>query len=618
MRYLLLLALCLAVPAWGATTSTTFAAVGAGPTVSFPANSPPITGTYSITGTFVATLQWQYSTNGATWQTLNTYTTTQAATAFSQTGQYRWYCSDYTSGSPVGVIVQAPIIYQQQFNQNGTLVFQVDSSGVTSNAFMGSGGGGTGTFLDLIVTDTASNAITLGGGITGTPATGTNTAGGNLTVVAGTGTGSGAGGSFIVQTAPAGSTGTTPGTPATALTIDSTKLATFVGNVSAPVLVSTVTTGTAPLTVASTTNVANLNASSLGGATFSAPGAIGGVTPAAAAFTTVSATGQITSTLANGTAPLVVASSTNVANLNASSLGGATFAAPGAIGGGTPSTGAFTSVSSTGASPQMTLTGASGIGVQENVTAVGAAGATIALSAGSGNQCLLTYTFGGTQYMQFGGNTSTPLLFYDAKNSYQTYDYQQAAASVAIHTFRATTEATGIGNAGLCTTGGFTVAKRSLLGTIGSTFKGNVIAGVQDGTADTAGAVGEIIQGTNTSAYTNYTTTNTLQQVATVACTAGRWRLVATGTYYGNGATVAALNEAQFVISTVTASATGGVEGRSIGYVEEQITSSLHATTTITSDVNVSATTSYFLNSKAQFSVGNPQFVGSITAYRVR
>lgn len=57
---------------------------------------------------------------------------------------------------------------------------------------------------------------------------------------------------------------------------------------------------------------------------------------------------QIISTIATGTPPLVVASTTNVENLNASSLGGATFAAPGAIGGGTPSTGVFTTVTATG------------------------------------------------------------------------------------------------------------------------------------------------------------------------------------------------------------------------------------------------------------------------------
>ena len=64
--------------------------------------------------------------------------------------------------------------------------------------------------------------------------------------------------------------------------------------VSATQLTSTVAIGTAPLVVTSTTNVANLNASSLNGATFAAPGAIGGGTAAAANFTTVNATGNIT------------------------------------------------------------------------------------------------------------------------------------------------------------------------------------------------------------------------------------------------------------------------------------------------------------------------------------
>lgn len=87
-----------------------------------------------------------------------------------------------------------------------------------------------------------------------------------------------------------------------------------------------------------------INATTLGGATFAAPGPIGSTTPSTGAFSTLSATGQITSTLATGTAPFVVASTTNVANLNASSLGGATFAAPGAIGGTTPAAGTFTTL----------------------------------------------------------------------------------------------------------------------------------------------------------------------------------------------------------------------------------------------------------------------------------
>ena len=62
----------------------------------------------------------------------------------------------------------------------------------------------------------------------------------------------------------------------------------------------------------------------------------------------VSVTTQFTSSVATGTPPLVVASTTNVANLNASSLSGGTFATPGPIGGGTPDTGTFTSVTTPG------------------------------------------------------------------------------------------------------------------------------------------------------------------------------------------------------------------------------------------------------------------------------
>jgi hypothetical protein len=60
--------------------------------------------------------------------------------------------------------------------------------------------------------------------------------------------------------------------------------------VSATQFTSTIATGTAPLVVTSTTNVPNLNASSLNGATFASPGAIGSTTPAAGTFTTLNAT----------------------------------------------------------------------------------------------------------------------------------------------------------------------------------------------------------------------------------------------------------------------------------------------------------------------------------------
>lgn len=74
----------------------------------------------------------------------------------------------------------------------------------------------------------------------------------------------------------------------------------FTGNVQSPRFISTIATGTAPLAVASTTNVANLNASSLGGATFASPGPIGGTTPS-----TVTATALISASPSPATSGII-------------------------------------------------------------------------------------------------------------------------------------------------------------------------------------------------------------------------------------------------------------------------------------------------------------------------
>jgi len=90
--------------------------------------------------------------------------------------------------------------------------------------------------------------------------------------------------------------------------------------------VTNVTGTTSQISVATGTTTPVLSIPS----TFIAPGTI-------AATTTVTGT-QLISSVATGTAPFSITSTTNVANLNASSLGGATFAAPGPIGSGTAST----------------------------------------------------------------------------------------------------------------------------------------------------------------------------------------------------------------------------------------------------------------------------------------
>jgi hypothetical protein len=102
------------------------------------------------------------------------------------------------------------------------------------------------------------------------------------------------------------------------------------GTVSGSQLVSSVATGTAPLVVSSTTEVTNLNAGLLGGkaaAAFPSLAAANTFTGNQSVTGNVAATGtvsgsQLVSSVASGTAPLVVTSTTEVTNLNAGLLGG--------------------------------------------------------------------------------------------------------------------------------------------------------------------------------------------------------------------------------------------------------------------------------------------------------
>jgi len=113
-------------------------------------------------------------------------------------------------------------------------------------------------------------------------------------------------------------------------------------NVNGNTVSSTDTNGNINLTPNGTGSVvvskADINGGTVDGTSVGASSASTG------AFTTLSATGQITSTLADGTAPMVVTSTTKVANLNVDKLDGADWAAPAALGSTTPAAATVTTI----------------------------------------------------------------------------------------------------------------------------------------------------------------------------------------------------------------------------------------------------------------------------------
>ncbi len=148
---------------------------------------------------------------------------------------------------------------------------------------------------------------------------------------------------------------------------------------------------------------------------------------------------------------------------------------------------------------------------------------------------------------------------------------------------------------------------------------GLVASGTTTNDAAAAGNIGEEINAIQ-STYTNYATTATYQNITSITLTAGDWDLSAFMTYSSNSATITAASNAIFVISTTTASAAGATEGRNISYVPQAalLGTSLFSESISPYRVSISGTTTYYLNTQATFTLGNPQYVGGIRARRMR
>lgn len=152
-----------------------------------------------------------------------------------------------------------------------------------------------------------------------------------------------------------------------------------------------------------------------------------------------------------------------------------------------------------------------------------------------------------------------------------------------------------------------------------STATGLIASGTTTNDAAAAGIIGQEINAI-VSTYTNFTTTATYENIASITLTAGDWDLSGFFTYSSNSATITAASNAIFVISTTTASAAGATEGRNIAYVPQAalLGTSLFSDSIAPYRVSISGTTTFYLNAQATFTLGNPQYVGGLRARRIR
>lgn len=179
-----------------------------------------------------------------------------------------------------------------------------------------------------------------------------------------------------------------------------------------------------------------------------------------------------------------------------------------------------------------------------------------------------------------------------------------------------TTEAASVSSANIVNQGGLGVAKRSYLGTIGASFKGNVNAGVQDATAAVAGQVGEVLSSTVTGVAV--AASGTVGNVTSLSITAGDW-LISGQCVISGGATGLTAGSAQ-KLSIVTTTATNGTEGDTMmsNTIDALTANGKHALSIPQLRINISSTTTYYLTEEVTYAGGSPTAAGKLIATRMR
>lgn len=162
----LVLALLFAGNVLAATVSKSFTATGEGGSLSVKVGD---SFTYAVSGTFVGTVVLQRSTNSFTWSTVTSATSSASGTVIASSNNanqvtYRWFCTDYTSGTIVTSMADATgynVPVQEFKNKNGDVIAYTTESGLVVQ--------------DLTVTGTSTGVTTTTAGINSAGNVGVNT-----------------------------------------------------------------------------------------------------------------------------------------------------------------------------------------------------------------------------------------------------------------------------------------------------------------------------------------------------------------------------------------------------------------------------------------------------------
>jgi len=200
-------------------------------------------------------------------------------------------------------------------------------------------------------------------------------------------------------------------------------------------------------------------------------------------------------------------------------------------------------------------------------------------------------------------------------NTFSPTELLSLAPSTGNLTLLSTTDATAA-TAAAVMAASYAASKRSFLGTIGATFKGNVLAGVQDATAAVAGQVGEVLSSTVTGVAV--AATGTVGNVTSLSLTAGDWLISGHVTISG-GATGLTAGSAQ-KLSIVATTATNGAEGDTmqVNSVLVLLANGKHALSIPQLPANISSTTTIYLTSEVTYAAGSPTAAGKLIARRIR